>query len=43
LKKKVIRLFVHQFFVRWNLYTGLSHYRGRHSGGAEAQLKPPGA
>jgi len=37
----VIRLFVHQFFVWWNLYTGLSHYGGRHSGGGRGTTEAP--
>ncbi len=30
--RKVMMIFRHHFFVRWLLYTGLSHRGGRHSG-----------
>jgi len=39
--KKVTRLFVHHFFMWWNLCTGQSHYGGRHSGGGRGTAKAP--
>jgi len=37
----VTRRFVHQIFVWWNLYTSLSHYGGRHSGGGRGTAEAP--
>jgi hypothetical protein len=41
--KKVTGLFIHQFFVRWNLYTGLSHYGVAHSGGGKGTAEAHGS
>jgi len=38
--KKVTMILRHHFFVRWILYTGLSHWGGRHSSGGRLCRSP---